>query len=1041
MIDSLKSNELKTAIESVDKHVSYQELWTNVNCISDYLLARQLNDQVLIGVKLDSRLDLIVSMIGVMMSRCVFVPLDSDLPERRIREIIADLNLKHVIVGKESTYLNDIEALEIHVFEDILSSKTMEQALPQYTGEDSIYVYFTSGTTGRSKGIVGKNNSLIQFLQWEINEFHLDETIRSSQFITPYFDAFLRDVFVSLLVGGTVCISPDDDDFYTPSKMREWLNASEISLIHCVPSVFKYIVRSDPDSEDFPALKYILLSGERIMPSDLEAWYRTFDSRVEIINLYGTTEATMVKSFYRIKPSDINQPKISIGNPIADASLLVSNKDLKPSEKFVTGELHIVSKYVTKGYLNDPDLTHAKFIKTEDPEVIAYRTGDKARTIPNNVIDLIGREDRQVKLRGIRVELDYVEQVIKRSNLVGDVVVIKHTMENEPVSIESKDAKTPVIQTEHLVCFVIKSDTGGNGMPIEKAIEPFLREQLPTHMIPSIIQEVTEFPLSKNGKINYRQLSESFKVKKTLTVPENEIEKRLLQIWKEILGEKQISTEDTFHSVGGDSMSIMVLIGKIYREFGVRISLIEIIHNITIKKQAELIKSSKNWMDITKAAEKSAYRLSKAQGRIYYESALHKDSLAFNIPTAWKVQETFDMVTAQKAFEELLSRHEALRTRFISEGEEIFQIIDDQVSFQIEQVVSKSTEELDLKEYLKPFDLMKAPLIRCVIISQEDGDILLMDMHHIICDGVSVVNLLTDLLKIYYGDEPAKLPLQFKDYSEWENEFRNSENYKIFQEFWNKSFKKELPKLNLPTKSNLAINRPAMGGNQFFQIDRAELTTQIEMLKEKEVSSFAAFFAVQLLFLSHLTGQEDLVVGTNSSGRIHEEFLQVVGMFTKTLPIRYELNTDLDFLSFAKDLNRYLDEAIGNQLYDLVDIIGDINKTKGQRVENLFETMFVYQNFTTKKSLKGTNSFKSHVFEDPVAKYPLSLFIRELEDLFLFRLEYQTSYFSREDGQFLVEKYRSILNTAFTNPNEKISKLLSSQVDATEKEEQVSFNF
>ncbi|MEL7148984.1 MAG: non-ribosomal peptide synthetase, partial [Bacteroidota bacterium] len=384
------------------------------------------------------------------------------------------------------------------------------------------------------------------------------------------FDAFLRDIFAPLLAGGTICVPPREDDFFTFDKMRSWINEQEITLIHCVPSVFKVLNSNGLSQDDLGRLKYVLMSGEKIAPASLKPWYQLFEDRIQLVNFYGTTEVTMIQSMYKIQPKDVNRVRMPIGNPIPDTELLILDEEMKSCRPLITGDLYIVTRYGSKGYLNNDQLNDEKFITRESGD-IAFKTGDKARTSADGNIEILGRDDRQIKLNGIRVELDEIESVISEVEEITEVVVT-----------EDKD------QPGTLIAFVIKNKTEQIDDKWKSVLTDHLANHLPAYMIPADFVSLDSFPRLFNGKLNYKKLMES-RVSTELVQPANDMETRVLDIWKEVLNKQDISVTATIQSVGGNSLSIMRLIAKIYSEYNIRLALSEIFSHSTIRKQAGLL--------------------------------------------------------------------------------------------------------------------------------------------------------------------------------------------------------------------------------------------------------------------------------------------------------------------------------------------------------------------------------------------------------------------------------------------------------------------
>lgn len=1036
LLNSLYINHDRVAIDSGEKVLSYHSLLNISNKITKFLLDKKLNHKTIIGIQLDDRSDLICAIVGILNARCTFVPINYSLPEARVNLILKDLNLKYLISSKKNTQKNEA-VINDYFIEDILAEtdniNPNAMVYPQFDKDDGIYVYFTSGTTGKPKGIIGKNCSLLQFIQWEIQAFEIDNNCRVSQFISPYFDAFLRDIFVPLLVGGTICIPPQEDDFFSPEKIIPWIENTDITLIHCVPSLFRVINDKSLNPDNFRGLKEILLSGERIIPSELENWYKVFGSRIQIVNLYGATESTMIRSFYKIIPDDVFQDRISIGGPISETKLLVANADFKPCPRLVSGTLYIISDYLTKGYLNSPELTNDVFVKLNfnGKQVLAYRTGDKARVLADGRIDLIGREDRQIKLRGIRIELDELETILIRSGLVEHAVVIKKTEQNG---------------NEHLIAFIVKNELGDIS-DLSDHVFSYLEKHLPQTMMPSDIILLNELPLLTNGKIDYSGLLAKTEItQKTIYAPTNVVEDKLLVIWKEILGDKIISIEDSFHLIGGDSLAIMRLIGRIYQEFNIRISLSELFKNLSIKKQAEFIKEANadNTFIIKAAPTKLAYNLSSAQERIYLSHLLDKESTAYNLPMAWEIKGKVDKNKIEDVLKLLIKRHESLRTEFIIENDKILQVVKDDVNFHVEEIKAKGSVHGIIAQFIKPFDLSNSPLLRCAIIYTHDAkSILVIDMHHIVCDAVSQLNLYSDFLNLYNGRAISALSVHYKDYSEWEYSFKATAEYIAHRAFWLKSFEEEIPKIDLPLIHLEDIEDGSdKGGSLTFSIDKTTIHRITEVLKTDEITTFSSLFSLYYLFLYQLTSQVDIVIGTSTSGRIQAELEPVVGMFSKTLPIRYRMESGLTFKAFAKEINRFLIEANSKQIYDLSDILNQLNASRTDPIKTLFDVMFVYHNFEETNITSEDIQFSGYEIKSRSAKYLLTLFTSEDKDVYNFQFVYASLYFTKEDIEALALQFQSLTKDVSENLDAQMLEYSAQKAEINSlKKDNITFNF
>lgn len=1039
LLKSFQLNRNKPAILQAEQALTYAGLLEKANKVTAFLLKKQLGKETMIGISLQNRTELIAAIIGVMNAGCVFVPLDMRLPGNRLGSMIGNLQLDYLITDDAPVLQPGIIEQVTHRFsrseiQGINIDAVEAQEYPVFDGTDSLYVYFTSGTTGQPKAIMGMNKSLLHFLQWEIKTFNITGNDRFSQFISPYFDALLRDVFTPLLAGACICLPDEDDDALAPEKITAWIEKQQISFIHCVPSLFRNINNEWIHSGSYSSLKYVLMSGEKIIPGELQRWYSIFGAAIQLVNLYGVTETTMIRSYYNIRPEDAQQARIPVGNPIDDTELLILREDMKPCSMLVAGDLYIVSDYTTKGYINDDELNRAKFKEIEIPgkgKVKAYKTGDKARRLANGMIDLMGRDDRQIKIRGLRIELDEIETIFRQSPWVKQVAA----------GVTSDNDGDPF-----LAAFVVKNDPQKSDEETTDALRKFLQSNLPDYMIPSLIMIVEAFPLLASGKINYGLLLSTRP--ETITVaPANETEEKLMAIWKELLGDKVISADASFQTLGGSSLSIMKLIAKIYKVFAVRISLNSLFNHLTIQKQAQLIRaaSKDDSLTIPKAAEKPAYYLSAAQERIYYAYELNKNSTAYNLPMAWEIQGSFQEEKIQQAFSGVIKRQESLRTSFKVEQGHLLQVIHSDTAAVIEHIAVEGDDTYEaIHSFIRPFNLGTAPLVRCGILELSGGKtILAMDIHHIICDGMSQQNLYSDFLRLYNGEQLAPLPVQYKDYAEWEYKFKMEHQYISLREFWLKEFELPVPELILPSLTLPDATESEEGGNVYFNISRADCAPVLEMLQTQGITVFSGLFTMFHIFLSQLTGQEDIVIGINTTGRIQEETDGLVGMFAKTLPVRNIMDPAQSFAGFVHQVHQRLIKANSNQLYDLADIVRELKRTQQHLPDELIRVMFVFQNYDRKAVQTNDLAFVHYDVENKTFKYPITLFVAEEPDGFYFRFEYASRYFSRKDAELITQQFSDMVKRISSNLNTPIAEYADTYETSAMpvEEEQIVFKF
>lgn len=1026
---SLLTNSQQIAIEENRSTITYAELLDKANKITGYLQDKNVPEGAYIGIQATTVTDMVSAMLGIMNARCVFVPMNGELPEKRLAGMVSKLELSYLVANDITSLSRVYETVSKADFKTVYA-KTYEITTPQYDAEDALYVYFTSGSTGEPKGIIGKNKSLLQFLQWETKKFTIKESDRFSQFISPYFDAFLRDVFTPLFNGATICVPPKEEDFFTTEKMVKWIDSQEISIIHCVPSVYRVFNSHNLSSENYAKLRYVLLSGEKIIPYELKKWYEVFDDRITLVNLYGTTETTMIRCCYEIQPSDVSKGKVPIGSPIDDTEVLILDNNLMPCGPLVSGQLYISSPYITKGYLKDEVLNKEKFIVLNEgtsAEKIAFKTGDLARRLINNTIELLGRTDRQIKIRGIRVEIDEIENVLVESPLVENVVVTKDTSNDE-----------------QLIAYYIKEKLFKE-KEVKDEVYDYVKNHLPNYMIPSSLIEVNEFPLLPNGKIDFKTLILN-EEKKVIVAPKNDYELRILKVWKTILGDKTISVDENFQSAGGSSLTLMRLIGKLYSEFGVRMTLKDLFKNLTIEKQALLIaslsKGTESVYSIKKAAHKDYYNLSSSQKTIYYNYELNKQGIDYNMPMVWEILWDIEARKVEETIQKIILRHESLRTSFAINGNTFGQKIHEEIAFHLAQKdIKKANLDKEIEAFIKPFNLSNPPLLRAGLFKTEDSFYLIVDLHHIASDGVSQQILHKEFMTLYMNGELAPLNYTYKDYAEWENEFRNQKDFDALKDFWLHKFKDEVPKLNL--FSTLVPEKEAdkAGEHIEFNIDKKAIQHFINALFNENITVFTGIFGALQLLLLKATGQKDMVIGITSSGRVQEETENIVGTFVNMLPIRHSILEDLPFINYALKLKEFFIEATSKQQYSLIDIKAELSKQKQEHNNRMFDVLFNYQDMTKVNASSEEYPINFYEINTKISNYPLEMKVFEMPETLNFKLKYAKSYLDKKDALALVKEFKSILLQLGNNPNGEIHTYTKKEVELNQIMDEISFNF
>jgi amino acid adenylation domain-containing protein len=584
------------AIDGPHTTVTYTQLCEAANKVANRLLEAGAQKGDLVCVLAEDTIAVVTAILGALKAGCAFVPLDVRAPLRRQQAMLAQARCKWYLAERHTvstleTIVRQLGIKHARVLDLSGGTARVPEAaillpLPSWSEasnadpgivwgpDDLAYVYFTSGSTGVPKGIAGRAKAIPHFVEWEIRTFGFPENVRVSQFTTPAFDAALRDYFVPLCSGGTVCV-PTADLMSDAERLTQWIEDSGIQVIHCVPSLFRVIAQQSLRAESFPALRFVLMAGEALLPSDVQRWTAIFGERIPLVNMYGPSETTMIKFFHVVTPSDARRPFIPIGKPMDGAASLVLDENRRACPPGVIGEIYIRTPYRSLGYFNQPEMTAEVFVQnpvSDEPEDLVYRTGDLGRILPDGSFEFLGRKDQQVKIRGARVELSEVENTLRLHPAIEDVAV---------VDVDSaRGFKT-------LCAYVVRR----HSVDVE-GLREFVTSFLPEYMIPSAFVFLAELPRSLNGKVDRRGLPPPDKAapgSQGYVSPRTPVQERLTTIWEEVFGFQQIGINDDFFQLGGHSLLVMQVLSRVRVAFNVEVPLRRLFEARTIAEMAELV--------------------------------------------------------------------------------------------------------------------------------------------------------------------------------------------------------------------------------------------------------------------------------------------------------------------------------------------------------------------------------------------------------------------------------------------------------------------
>ena len=563
---------------------NYSELSTSAHALARVLLSHGVKRGEVVAVFGSRSFGLIASMMGVLLSGGVLLTIDPKLPQHRQQIMLQEAKAKHLLyIGGQRPENKEIwESFAIICVDTDTGVATHSATdsseaihLPILFPDDAAYIFFTSGTTGVPKGVLGCHKGLAHFLNWQRQTFAVDQQDRSAQLTGLSFDVVLRDVFLPLTSGATLCL-PAEGDELEPTRILRWLEREQISLLHTVPTLAQSWLVNVPPSVSLRTLKCIFFAGEPLKDTLVRRWRENFPSG-EIVNLYGPTETTLAKCCYRV-PADILPRVQSIGSPLPETQALVLAENNQLCGIGELGQIVLRTPFRSLGYINASIENRSRFVKNpfrNDELDLLYYTGDRGRYGLDGSVEILGRLDRQVKIRGVRIELGEIETVLAQHPVVREVVVI--VREDQPGD-------------QRLVAYIVPNL---EQVSTTDELRRFLKDKLPNYMLPSAFVVLDALPLTQNGKVDrlalpflsqFRQEPEV-----TFVAPRDELEQKLTQIWSEVLGIQPIGVRDNFFDLGGHSLLAVRLFAQIEKEFGTKIPLATLFQSGTVEALAKMI--------------------------------------------------------------------------------------------------------------------------------------------------------------------------------------------------------------------------------------------------------------------------------------------------------------------------------------------------------------------------------------------------------------------------------------------------------------------
>ncbi|WP_375772564.1 non-ribosomal peptide synthase/polyketide synthase [Archangium gephyra] len=1015
------------AVEFGDARLSYRELDARSNALAHLLRSHGVGPDVLVALCMERSLELIVSLLAILKAGGAYLPLDASYPAQRLSFMLEDAPPLLLLTSRALRSQLPVPSHLPALFVEELSLDGLPTSAPAsaVSSRNLAYVDFTSGTTGRPKGVAIEHRSVLRLFHG-IHYAHLGPEQTFLLLAPISFDASTLELWGPLLFGGRLVVFPPQ----SPSDLEllsQVLTRHRVTTLHLTAGLFSQVVEHKP--ECLRGLHQLLTGGDVVSAPHVR---RVLESLgLPVTACYGPTESTLFTSCFRMsRPQQVGS-SVPIGSPIANTQVYLLDASFQPVPSGVPGELFIGGEGLARGYLSRPELTAERFLPNPFGTTGSrlYRTGDLARWRNDGVLEFLGRLDNQVKVRGYRIELAEVEAAL-----------LAHSSVREAFALVRED----VPGDKRLVAY-FTSDSQQLDTP---ALRAFLQQRLPEFMLPSAFVRLAALPLTSNAKVDRKALPAPDGALSTGTeyvAPRSETEQQLAALWSEVLRVERVGLHDNFFELGGHSLLATQVISRLRATFGVELPLRTLFEAPTLEALALAITSASRATQASalpplRPVERTgALPLSFAQQRLWFLDQLVPDSALYNLPACLRLEGALDTAALERGLTELVRRHEVLRTSFPSESGQPFQRIAPAAPLPLERTDLSAlpanereaqARRLLAEECRKPFSLARGPLLRALLLKlDEQTHVLVLNMHHIVSDGWSMGVLSREVAALYEAfsqGQPSplpELPVQYADFSAWQRKWLQGETLEAQFAYWRQQLAGAPQLLELPTDKP----RPAEQSYRGATLSRAmpaALSRSLEALCQREgVTSFMVLLAAFQTLLSRYSGQTDVVVGTDIAGRTHADTEGLIGFFVNQLVMRGDLSGDP---SFRELLRRVKDTTLGAYAHQDVpfeELVRVLNPERSRAHAPLFQVKLVLQNTpTTELHLPGL-TLRTEGNDTGAAKFDLTLSINETSEGLFCACDYSTDLYEADTMARLLEHLRVLLEAATANPDARLSAL------------------
>ncbi|WP_170940465.1 non-ribosomal peptide synthetase [Pseudoalteromonas sp. NBT06-2] len=1018
----------KDALFMEKQKLTYSQLDAKVNQMTRELLEMGVKKREFVILMMDRTLDMIVSLLAIQRVGAAFIPVDPEFPKERVAFIIEDSQANFCISQKSFKSFFSSVCTVLYIDDETVSNKIRSHScepIPaefiSYSEDDPAYLIYTSGSTGLPKGVVIEQGSFANFLFATKSKMKLVHNDRWLSLTTISFDISLFEIFAPLSSGGQLVIAAKEQ-VQDGKLLANLLEEQNINVMQATPSSWNILLSTGWRGRT----NMVALSGgeplkaslvEQLLPKCKTLW-----------NCYGPTEATIWSMVRKITKDTPVPEQLLLGGALANVEHYVLDKNMSQQPLGATGELYIGGHALAKEYWRRPELTCIKFhsdILINGVEKRLYATGDLVRMKSNNLVEFLGRIDNQVKVRGYRIELGEIENQIEQFQEINETAVTtKESSSGESI----------------LVAYLVFQ--GDSELPTAE-LKAKLSTTLPQYMIPQLFVILDELPRTANGKLDKASLPEPIPTSDTERVELiGDVELWLQSTWAEELGVTDIGGTDSFFAVGGNSLSANRIINAIEHQYCVRLPLKTIFEYPSIYAIAGKIRELQ--ITSTSVSEEQILPLnnlktdlrstSYAQQRMWLLDRLDSQVGNYNMPLGLRLSGKVDLVALEHAFHNVIDRHEILRTAYLEENNNVYQVRGShKFVFNVEDLTSINATQEDIcnvrvqEELHYCFDLSAGEVLRAsLLLLAEDESVLLVTLHHIASDGLSNVILLKEISSSYnakVNNEVLALPkltIDYSDYAHWQSKNSDIQKTQEQLEFWRKTLK-DVPMLhNLPTNRVRSLDASFEGAVLRHELTTKQVDKVYNLAQQQEVTPYILLHCIFTVLLYRLSGEQDIVVGTPVANRGNAALGNLVGLFANTLVLRSDLAGTPDFLTLLQKSKTSTLEAFEYEDTPFELLVKELQPQRNVNHTPLFQVMFSYQEeFENSFELDGINAEPIHSKEQ-TSKFDLTLVLEENTTGIKAEWEYATAIFDESMISMFSQSFINLLDAICLDPAQEI---------------------